>query len=61
MFFERDSVLKNTEEAKKEQKRKLNFSTFFEKGKKEDPFGKDKNYVFVRMQGLFEGNFFKRG
>ena len=32
MFFERDSVLKNTEEAKKDQKRKLKL-TFFEKRK----------------------------
>ena len=49
-FFERDSVLKNTEEAKKDQKRKLNFSTFFERRneKKRDPSRKNKT-IFVRM------------
>ena len=50
MFFERDSVLKNTEEAKKDQKRKLNFSTFFERrNEKKRSFQKEQNYVFVRM------------
>ena len=54
-FFERDSVLKNTEEAKKDQKRKLDFSTFFERRneKKKRSFKKEENFVFVRMQGLF--------
>ena len=49
MFFERDSVLKNTEEAKKDQKRKLKL-TFFEKIKeKRRSFQKEQDYVFVRM------------
>ena len=56
-FFERDSVLKNTEEAKKDQKRKLNFSTFFfffdRRNEKKRFFQKEENFVFVRMQGLF--------
>ena len=33
MFFRKRFSLKNTEEAKKDQKRKLNFSTFCEKEK----------------------------
>ena len=39
VFFERDSVLKNTEEAKKDQKRKLSFSKYGrvkERSKKRD-------------------------
>ena len=54
-FFERDSVLKNTEEAKKDQKRKLNFSTFFEKRneKKEDPSRKKKTLFLSECKDFF--------
>ena len=60
-FFERDSVLKNTGEAKKDQKREIKFSTFFEKEKKKKrSFQKEQNYVFVRMQGLFEKKHYQK-
>ena len=50
MFFERDSVLKNTEEAKKDQKRKLKL-TFFEKRKeKKDPSRKNKTMFLSDFQ-----------
>ena len=54
---ERDSVFQKTAEAKKDQKRKLNFSTFFEKKKS---FQKEQNDVLPECKDYLKKNIFKR-